>query len=822
MALPQRSVATRLFSLCVAIFVACSPPEGALPVLTADMPLHLEDHIADARVTGSMAPAAGQAMEWSFDEPQPAWLVVRAPNPVSGLARVEKTGDALRITLTEATRRPDGVPVGGVSIEVPPSIAADWGDVNVRVRSDSTVTAVGMSVNAGGTLGPPVPLVRDGTIQTYRLRWPGGPNVPQVVQPWIAAGSPVHSLGVYFQAADGPGSVDLLSVSVPPVGEAYRDPPLGMRKVADQGRSRRALYTHAPSRLEFRVTVPEGGRLDTGLRVLRPDAPVTFRVTVQPPSGQQHVVTEELVSESTSWLQRSVDLSEFANRAVTLVLENDSPNPGAVGLWSAPTLTGSAEASRPNVIFYVIDGGGADQMSLYGYNRNTTPNLDAIAAEGAVFEWAYSNASWSKPSTTSFMTSLQNSVLGNTKDGQFDPLPAEAKTMSERFHEGGYQTAVFTSNPWAGSFSSLDRGADVFRDAGAPVTTRSRSSVQLHQEFWDWREAYPGSPYWVHFQTTDVHRPTTALPPFAGLFASPGTDRLIQQQDSAMNAWWEENEALRTADSTAWAMQWEEAGVDRLAYFAARRDVYDETLAHQDHQLGKLVERLKLTGDWENTLLVVAADHSIWAGNVDFLGGMHDVLVTGRPPVMLRSSVSRVPLVIVWPGRIEAGQRIREPVSMIDVLPTVLDLAGLPAPEVLQGQSLAPLLLEQPGWEPRPIILDEFDSNPTTGELSGRIEVIDGRWGASLWIGSNSADRWQWWLEDTPRSWPLLLYDIAADPLALDPVNDRYPELVAHYTEFLTRQSEAHQLLAQRFTPGGALELTAEQLETLRTLGYIR
>jgi hypothetical protein len=83
-------------------------------------------------------------------------------------------------------------------------------------------------------------------------------------------------------------------------------------------------------------------------------------------------------------------------------------------------------------------------------------------------------------------------------------------------------------------------------------------------------------------------------------------------------------------------------------------------------------------------------------------------------------------------------------------------------------------------------------------------------------------ERWQWWVEDTPRSAPLLLYDIEEDPLALHPVNHEHPDLVTYYTDFLTRQYEAHQLLARRFTPGGDIELTAEQLETLRTLGYIR
>jgi arylsulfatase A-like enzyme len=540
--------------------------------------------------------------------------------------------------------------------------------------------------------------------------------------------------------------------------------------------------------------------------------PVTFRVRVEPARGEGQTLAEEAVSETNLWLQRSVDLSAFAGETVTLVLENEAARPGSIALWSAPTVTGSSPATKPNVIFYVIDGGGADQMSLYGYNRRTTPNLEALAAEGAVFEWAYSNSSWSKPSTTSFMTSLQNSVLGNTGGGRFDPLPPEARTMAERFHEAGYQTAVVTSNPWAGSFASLERGVDAFRDAGAEVT--SRSSVELHGEFWAWRDTYPGRPFWVHFQTTDVHTPHVPQSPFAGMFAPIGTQQRIEHEDSLIDAWWEANAELVEADPTTERRQWEGAGVDRVAHFDARRAIYDEALAHQDHQLGRFVERLKQSGEWENTLLIVAADHGVQAA----AGPFSTLLLTDGPVggprrAVVRSSISRVPLVFVWPGRIPAGRRLRERVSMIDVLPTVLELAGLPQPEVLQGQSLVPLLLGREGWEPGPVIFDEFQTDLVAmGELSGVVAAIDGRWGATLWFGPLFED-------DSSR---LLLYDVIEDPMALRPVNDEHPDLVTKYTEFLTRQWEAHQLLATRFTPAGAIELTAEQLETLRTLGYIR
>jgi arylsulfatase A-like enzyme len=230
------------------------------------------------------------------------------------------------------------------------------------------------------------------------------------------------------------------------------------------------------------------------------------------------------------------------------------------------------------------------------------------------------------------------------------------------------------------------------------------------------------------------------------------------------------------------------------------------------------VERLKAEGEWENTLLIIGADHSIRAAMDDMGVAIQDSLPPEWSRAMFRPSVSRVPLIFVWPGHIVGGQRFSEPVvSMIDVLPTILDLAGLPMPEVMQGQSLAPLLLGEEGWEPRPVILDQFYVDRETGELSGSIEVIDGRWGASLEINPNPAAP-----EERQRPVPLLLYDLWNEPFALWSVHEEHPDLVEKYTEFLEAQWEAHQALAKLFTPSESVALTPEQLETLRALGYIQ
>ena len=246
-------------------------------------------------------------------------------------------------------------------------------------------------------------------------------------------------------------------------------------------------------------------------------------------------------------------------------------------------------------------------------------------------------------------------------------------------------------------------------------------------------------------------------------------------------------------------------------------------MAHQDYQLGRLVRRLKASGEWQNTLLIIASDHGIDAGAIDFEFFIRDPSPRKFIPLpMFRPGINRVPMIFVWPGHIVAGQRFTEPVSMIDMLPTILDLVGLTQPEVQQGQSLAPLLLGEPGWEPRPVILDEFYEDAGTGKLLGWIEVVDGRWGASLEINqAPESDGWEQ-LERRRSPIPFLLYDLWNDPHCLRSLHEERPDLVQEYTEFLEAQFEAHQALARRFTRSEDTPLNPEQLRTLRSLGYIQ
>ncbi len=825
----MRSLTARLVNVCrvpvlsalLVPHVICLGCSGPAP-LTVDTPLHLEEHLDAAVIVGSEVPAdLPQPVVWNFDEAQPEWIVLPAEEFGFEPTRVSQTDDALRMRLGKSTEEDVEFAAGALYIDLPDWTRNDWGHIQVRARTSDKVRQVGVGFNLPDASetddedSPPIlfmgeqsAVINDGAVQSYSLRadWSGG----QWEGPW-------RQLVVFFTAEE-PGSIDLLSVTVTPKEVHFADAPAGVRSEVRNRVYRRTLYTHTPATLEYRVQVPDAGRLDVGLGVVRDDFPVTFRVTAGDGDGVADTLLEESYANTEDWTQRSVDLSQLAGRTVTLALETESERLGTVAMWGAPTVTGGASAGRPNVIFYVIDGAAADYMSVYGYSRRTTPNLERLAAEGAVFEWAYSNSTWTKPSTASFMTSLQNSVLGG-QTGMTDPVPEQAVTMAEHLHRAGYETGVFVANPNAGTLSVLQRGVDVMQESWEEFTyfgreNHKQSSKILNQRFWEWREAYPGSPFWVHFQSTDIHRPQNipAATPFAGLFVSP-------DQRKTWLAWRDSLEG----GAGPYSDKWEETGIDRVAYYTVWQALYDESMAHNDYQIGRLVERLKAEGEWENTLLIVAADHSSQAAGARIGHFLQDSLPPRWSQPMFHPSVSRIPMMFVWPGHIAGGQRFTQPVSMLDVLPTVLDLVGLPLPEIMMGQSLAPLLRGEDGWEPRPVILDEFWLDQETDTLRGTLEVVDGRWGASLEINPEPPEEDE---DEEEAEWrrpvPLLLYDLWNDPFCLHSLHEERPDLIEKYTTFLEAQWEAHQTLAQYFTPAASVVLNPEQLATLRALGYIQ
>lgn len=836
---PQRR--RRIVSRCSLVGVlglaaSCGREERAPgPTATLEGTLvHLADALDRAQVTSAEAPQRA-AREWSFAEPQPGWRPLdRERNARLGSVTLQPGQDALGVAV-QGGESTEGPATGGLVIELDEATPLrEWSGVLVRARSHDRFAGLAVVHNVEEREAIPggffffmggegaAPVFNDGSVQTYHL-----PFRPRGVDETL------RSLGL-VAAAVGPGRLDVLSITLVPRGADFATAH-GVRPVTREHVTRRTVFAHTPARLAWKVAVPPAGRLDLALACL-PGEALDCRVTVGA-GDDSRVLHAAEVADPGRWVEVAVDLADLAGQEVELALEAESEAAGSVALFGMPILSGepgTERQRRPNVVFYVIDGGGADLMSVYGYERPTTPFLERLADEGVVFERAYSNSTWTQPSTASFMTGLHHSVLGGLRRGVHStPVPDAAVTMAEHMRRGGYLTASFTANPNAGRVIGLERGLDYLSDA--EPDDHATSSAFLHAAFQDFRARVPAEPYWVHFQTTDVHEPNHPVAPFAGRWVTP-------EERARAEAWEEELWAKggdlfgTTSIADFYDRALARAAIDRRAFYGVRRGLYDETLLHQDRELERFVQRLKDAGEWERTLLVIGSDHGHPAGTFSRWGrGLIEPPPAGWQGALFDSYATRVPLIFVWPGVIEGGRRYAHPVSMIDVLPTILDLVGLPPPEVLQGRSLAPFLR---GGElpPREVILDEFRVDEASGQMIGNLEIVDGRWGASLEIAPPRAGgdlatgrhaipaggRWgavHPYFADEPR---LLLYDLEQDPFATRAVNAEHPELVERYRALLLERWDAHRALATRFQEGESAPLDPAQLEQLRALGYVR
>ncbi len=347
-------------------------------------------------------------------------------------------------------------------------------------------------------------------------------------------------------------------------------------------------------------------------------------------------------------------LGEFDDRPIKLrfISRSSGPllwgNPRVVGVPAprAPLLKlGPILEERPlNVVLYLIDTLRADRLSLFGYARRTSPKVDELAESGIVFTNAYSPGSYTLPSISSLFASRMPSVAGHlSREG-----PVK-ETLAESFQNAGYATAGFQANTLVGVFfEEFSRGFDLYRLYNRQKTDSGYGFVQastLRVGAMKWIRAHANEPFFLFIQSMDVHGPRTAPSRFEEMFRQ--TPRVPEP----------EGQIHRPADK-------------RLS------DIYDGRIAYQDQEIGKLVERIRALGLPNETAIIITSDHG------EPLGERGHVL-HGET---LFEELVHIPLIMLLPG--EAARRISEIVSIMDLGPTLIDIAGIPKPEGLVGRSM--------------------------------------------------------------------------------------------------------------------------------------
>ncbi len=440
-------------------------------------------------------------------------------------------------------------------------------------------------------------------------------------------------------------------------------------------------------------------------------------------------------------------------------------------LTIAAIAVGCGEPPGPrNLLLISLDTLRADHLGCYGYPRPTSPFLDRLASQGVLFEQAYATSPWTLPSHASLFTGLYPSQHGAMTEEL--SLPTELPTLAEALRGRGLATAGFVSGIFLGPRFGLGRGFERY----AVIPTRAKSggsgtslsaTDRVSAAGLEWLAARRESPFFLFLHYFDIHSDYRPEPGFAAQFGKPyhgPVDGSTRQLRAFLR---------RQIDFNA---------EDR----AQLVDLYDAEIRQLDQGLEELFARLRERGALDQTVVVVTADH----GEEFF---EHGGVFHGRTQYQ---EMLRVPLIIVGPG-IPGGLRVDQPVSLVDVAPTLLKLLGAPAAPAISGRDLTPLWrAPDAGWPERDLFAEA--NSPSDGTSPQRA-VLRGRWKLVL-HGSGERE----------------LFDLREDPLERVNRAAAEPEQAADLERQLTASLESVRE-APALPP-----LSPAMRKQLEALGYLR
>jgi arylsulfatase A-like enzyme len=331
----------------------------------------------------------------------------------------------------------------------------------------------------------------------------------------------------------------------------------------------------------------------------------------------------------------------------------------------------AASPDQPNVIVLVIDTLRADRLSCHGYIRNTSPNIDAFAAQGVLFENAYAGSAWTPPSHASLVTGEPVHV----HKADLAPLGPSLPTIGENMSGRGYATAVFSANTtYFSRRRGYARGFHHFEDQfyglfidftrcvyGRTLVKALSFNWTADGTEWKRRRAPSINAACVDWLNRNRNHQTLAILNYMDVHAPYETPAEHVQRFS------KSTQSLEVAEDKV------PAEIKPLS------DAYDEGIAYADECFGRLLTDLNASGIDKNTIIVVTSDHGEMLGE-------HGLMQHANA---LYREVTHVPLIIRWPGHIPAGCRIDTPVSNADIGATIVDLVGGKEGGPFAGRSLA-------------------------------------------------------------------------------------------------------------------------------------
>jgi arylsulfatase A-like enzyme len=482
---------------------------------------------------------------------------------------------------------------------------------------------------------------------------------------------------------------------------------------------------------------------------------------------------------------------------------------------SPEAIESSASPEQPNFVLVVIDTLRADHLGSYGYARPTTPAMDKLAARGVRFDQAISASSWTLPAMASIFTSNYPATHG--ADREKARLPRDLDDLATQLTEAGYRTAGFSTNPWLNRVFGFDDGFLSYHDNARLTIGRETAGVRFKNllmrwlgkirrdpeefpsasEVTDWGERWlrgnSGEPFFLYLHYMDVHHPYLPDKEHAGIFCKKHRFDLPDH---------ELEHRFRMKE-----IEWSPDLVDHMI------ERYDEELVATDQAIGRLTDILKELGLDDTTALIITSDHG--EEFLDHGGAGHRRTVY--------EEVVRVPLIIVPPGATgdedDEGHVIRERVSTLDIMPTLIQWGGGVLPLSVDGESLREFLFP---------LRDEEEEESSTAKatdelpraLGSQLFYEDRAWTA-LYLEEDKLIRITPPPTDPAASTRLELYHLVQDPGERVNAAKLEPERIDVLLALMAAMEPQWGVPGARPLSQGE-PIDDETLDKLRGLGYIK
>lgn len=514
---------------------------------------------------------------------------------------------------------------------------------------------------------------------------------------------------------------------------------------------RNAFDIHAPGWVVLKGRIPRDCDLsfaigvDSGL--WEEGTTVAFEAAVRCEGRGDDVVFERAISPDESesgWVEIRLPLEAMAGRDAEVMFGVTADGAASRGgcFVSLPMLSPrSRSTSKPNIIIYLVDALRADHLSCYGYKRATSPRLDAFTQDSVLFADASSASSWTAPSVASMFTGLEPEVHQVLWDSS--SLQDKFTTLAEILRGNGWTTWQMSTHPIPRSAeTNLVQGFDGARWLPWPDLTPKSTAAQLNEHIFPWLEEHKNEPFFLYVHTVDVHDPYRPPKEYVDLFDPGYTGKVNGERHNSPDSFW-----------------WSKTDRDREHVKA----IYDGCIRFNDDHFGNLLDELKRLDLYDNTMIIFTADHGeeLWdhPREAKITSGWSH----GRT---LYEEVLHIPLVIKFPGSEHGGQRLGSPVTHIDFLPTICDVAGVGVPKDLPGRNMVELLENDALWTARRIYhsLDTYMYSPPAQYLHRIYSVRDGVYKYILRVAPHRQE---------------MLYDLSEDPAERRNIVDSIPEIAS-------------------------------------------